>query len=98
MEYLTLGPTPYDEPCQQVGTASYNHNAALTEMRRYQHMLETMLETEFGKDSLQIRLTVKSFPHDFGSYSEVCVMYNPDDQTSVNQAFWLDNNLPANWS
>lgn len=87
-DYLTLGPTPCDEPCEQIGD-SYNSTRARQEMKAYINQLR--------RQSPDANLHIKSFPHDFGTYSEVCVIYNPDNEESANIAFDLESNLPANW-
>lgn len=45
----------------------------------------------------QASLVVKSFPHDFGSYREVCVRYDDTDPAGENYAFQLEGNTPARW-
>ncbi len=91
-EYITLGPTPCDEPCAQVGTDDYEERA-LRECVRYR---EQLLKT-FGPPPEGGRLSVKSFPHDMGSYHELVVWYDSDVEATVDYAFRVENNLPANW-
>ncbi|MDE1971508.1 MAG: hypothetical protein KGI50_08110, partial [Patescibacteria group bacterium] len=52
---------------------------------------------QFGEPPEGTRITVKSHPHDFGSYRSVAVVYNPDDETSVQYAYNVECNVPANW-
>ena len=92
-DYLTLGPTPADESCQQVGTPNYSSQEALRESRIYINQLERV----FGPPPEGSRLTIKSFPHDFGSYSEVVVYFDDTVEASLDYAFKLEGNLPAKW-
>ena len=92
MDYLTLGPTPADESCEQ---ADGCRNKIRRENNAYKRQLERMFPIP---DALQsVRFSVKSFPHDFGSYTEVVVHYDCDDETAVEFAFNVESNLPANW-
>lgn len=64
----------------------------------------------FGKPPLPGYFKVKSFPHDFGSYMEVCIFYEileiPDDASldeeilhskSEAYAYNVEANLPEYW-
>lgn len=88
-DYLTLGPTPACEECEQVGP-NFNASVARKEMRAYINQLKR----QFGEDT---QFGIKSFPHDFGSYSEVVVYYNPDNEKEMEAAFNVESNLPENW-
>ncbi len=82
MDYLTLGPVPSDESCEQVGP-NYDAEHARAECNAYKHQLQ--------RNWPQLSFFVKSFPHDFGSYMEVCVSDN------CAEAFAVGNSLPATW-
>ena len=43
-------------------------------------------------------LVIKSLPHDFGSYREVCVRYDDSDPVATDYAYGLENNTPAQWT
>lgn len=88
IDYLTLGPTPADEPCEQLGD-SYNSIRAKQEMKAYKHQLERMFPNA--------NIRIKSFPHDFGTYSEVCAVYNTDNEQAASIAFEVESGCPANW-
>lgn len=91
-DYITLGGTPYDEDCAQVGSENYRQRAML-ECRLYKAMLCDLFPNI--PDSCEFK--VKAFPHDFGTYHEVCIMYDSDDEKACEFAFSVENNLPANW-
>ncbi len=90
--YFTLGPTPRDEPCACVGEADYEPRAR-AECKRF----TALLRHKFGPEPEGARLTVKSFPHDFGPYHEVVVCFDDDFPDSVEYAFRCEDNLPATW-
>ncbi len=91
-QYLTLGPTPCDETCYP---NTGDKKMQRIEMSAYQRQLLRVMSLEFG-DNLCVGLIIKTFPHDSGSYSEVCVVYN-DHPQEIAQAFWLESNCPENW-
>lgn len=95
-EYLSLGSCPYEETPTQVGEANYNERTK-KEATQFIRMLYGLLSDQFGPDNVAIAIRNKGFPHDFGTYHEVCAFYNPDNQKSVEQAFWLESNTPAEW-
>lgn len=91
-EYIELGPVPADEECEQLGP-NYDYRKARRETRVYIRQLERMFKDPFKASPFGI----KSFPHDFGCYSEAVVYYRPDDEESADFAFAVESNLPANW-
>lgn len=93
-EYLTLGPTPCDELCAQVGDPDY-HDRATLEVRRY----IDLLVKKFGDPPGGAYYTfgMKSFPHDYGSYWEAVIYYDTELPETVEFAFRVENNLPATW-
>lgn len=92
-DYIALGPVPCDEECQQVGTQNYDANAAYKESNRFANLLRS----KFGNEPEGARITVKSFPHDFGSYYEVVCFYDDSFPESVDYAFKLEAESPTNW-
>jgi hypothetical protein len=92
-QYLEIGPTPCDEDCQQVGTASYNGARARIECQAFANQLLR----QFGEPPQGARIGIKSFPHDFGSYSEVVVYYDDAIPESEAYAFRVESESPANW-
>lgn len=97
-EYLELGSTPIDEPCCQIGIQDSTLNRI--ECRIYKDMLERWISQH--KPDLRDRATMfylatKAFPHDFGTYREVCAMYDEDDVAGMELAYWLESNTPETW-
>lgn len=91
MDYLTIGTVPANEDCQQVG-ANYDGSIARKECNAFINQLRR----EFGKEPEGVRLAVKSFPHDFGSYLEV-VCYYSDDNKARDYAFKCESEASCEW-
>lgn len=93
IEYLEIGPVPAGEDCAQVGSIDFR-NQSKREMRAYINQLKR----EFpAYDEHNVRFVAKYFPHDFGSYGEVCVEYDTDDEVATTFAFKVDNFIPMQW-
>lgn len=76
-DYLNIGPTPCDENCIGIGHAKYFELSRI-ECVAFKHQLER----EFPNCIFKI----KSFPHDFGMYREVIVLFDDDVESSFNNA------------
>lgn len=94
-EFLNIGPTPYDEPCVQVGSENYE-SLSRRECQIFADQCLRELRKQFG-ESLAVAVRSKLFPHDFGSYREVVVYYDPYSSESVEQAFWIESADIAEW-
>ena len=92
LEKLYLGSTPPEEACAQVGQPNYREQA-LKECRAYIRQLAR----HFGEPPPGTRFALSRETHDFGSYFEVVVWYDPEDETSREFALRVDDNLPARW-
>ena len=56
------------------------------------------LRRQFGVEPTDsTRLIVKSNPHDFGTYHEVAVCFDEDDEAAVEYAYKLEGSLPEYW-
>ena len=86
-DYLALGPVPAEEDCQQIGMSDYDGEKDTADLRRYKAMLE-----ERWPDA---HFAIKSFPHDFGSYREVVVYFDTEQEDPI--AFDIEANLPRTW-
>ena len=91
-DYLTLGPSPSDEDCINVGVDNY-HQLAKEECRRF----KALLEERFPLPPPLTYFGIKSFPHDFGDYMEVVIYYETEDEESENFAFSVEDNAPNTW-
>jgi hypothetical protein len=91
-DYITLGPTPSEELCAQVGEPDYPEKA-VAECRRFIQLLRQ----KFGPEPRGAWLTTKWFPHDFGSYCEVVCHFDTDSEESVEYALCCEAEMPATW-
>lgn len=95
-EYYELGSSPIDEDCVQVNSNTDYMPAMREECRRYKRQLERDFPIPEG---INAHYTIKSFSHDFGSYLEVCVVYDESDEKANEFVFdVLDSNLPLHWT
>lgn len=90
-DYLDIGPTPSGESCEQVGTPSYNPAKARKECEVFRDMIRRLYPKFAGN------VQIKSFPHDFGTYSEVVVYYDSTNQDETEYAYEIEGNTPENW-
>jgi hypothetical protein len=91
-DYISIGSSPYDEPCAQVGQPDYTRKARAECIRFIQ-----LLRKTFGPEPEGAWLSVKWFEHDFGSYCEVICYYNTDIPASVDYALRCEAETPATW-
>ena len=87
-DYIELGPTPSGEDCAQVGTQDY-HIKSRKELRAYKNQLERMCPGS--------TFTIKAFPHDFGTYHEVCVVFDDENEEQVEKAYKANMDMPEFW-
>lgn len=85
-DYFSLGPTPVDEPCEQVGMETYSEERARLEARTFKHQLQRLFP--------ELLFIVKKWPHDFGFYYDVIVSF---EEEQISAACNVDNNTPLNW-
>jgi hypothetical protein len=92
MGYISIGSTPSDEPCAQVGTDNYFEQA-----KKECHAYMGQIMRIFPEFPDYCWLSVKGFPHDFGTYYEVIVRYDENDEKATEFAYNIESNSPANW-
>ena len=93
-DYLTLGSTPSSEPYQQL-VDCYNHIVATKEARIFKQQL--IRQFSDGLDGRRAYFTIKHFSHDFGTYCEVVIIYDNNDEEAINFAFNVKANIPEYW-
>lgn len=93
-DYITISATPLGESCAQVGTDNYNEQSRI-ETKVFAQQCIRVLEEQF--DEIACLISIKSFPHDFGSYREVVAYFDGEDDNSVKQAYWLESHTPEEW-
>jgi hypothetical protein len=92
-EYMEIGSTPHGENCAQVGSENYM-NLATMEMDTYIRLMERLFPEASSKN---INFKKKWFDHDFGSYGEVCMFWNSENEEANNYVYEIDRNLPESW-
>ena len=92
-DFLTIGSSPCDEDCLQLGSPEYTAQAAKAECQRY---IECIRQ-HCGDEPLGATLRVKAFGHDFGTYHEVVCYFDDELQESVDYAFHVESYAPEQW-
>ena len=91
-DYLTISSVPLDENCAQVGDDNYEKQS-----RKESRAFVNQLLRVFGEPPMGAYIVPKSFPHDFGSYVEVCVVYDTENEVAEDFAFSVENAIPSEW-
>lgn len=91
-DYMTIGSTPSGEDCAQVGSEDY-YDRSMKECKAF----IAQLRRQFGTEPILTRLSIKAFPHDFGTYHEVVCYYDTEDEEARNFAFRLESETPEYW-
>ena len=92
-DYISIGGSPCDEQCVQVEPTGAYVGPMRDECKRFLELIRKVL----GKEPDGAYLSVKGFPHDFGTYYEVVVKYDEDDETATKFAYGIENNSPTKW-
>ena len=90
---IDVGPSPAEEPCASVGQEDYVR-AAGRECSVWMRMLRRLFPVP---DNCTARFSRRGSPHDFGTYYEVVVKWQADDEVGGNYAYYVEEHLPGNW-
>ena len=91
-ETLEIGSSPCNEECAQVGQDGYSLRAA-KECQAFKNQLIRV----FGEPPEGARLKIKGSSHDFGTYYEVAVSFNVENEIAAEYAFKLEGEGPTEW-
>jgi len=91
-DYIELGTTPCSENCVGIGSDDYRKQSKIEA-----NTFAKQLIRNFGQGTLNNYFEFKSFPHDFGTYFELVIHYNDEDEESLEYALKLEGNLPEVW-
>jgi hypothetical protein len=91
VNYITLGPTPGNESCAQVGADDYSERVK-KESKAYIAQLVRIN----GEPPPGARFCVKNFQHDFGTYHEVAIEYD-NSLEAIKYALAVDDSTPGEW-
>ena len=86
IEILNIGPVPWSEDCAQVGSEDYHERS-----RRECVAFSSQIRRVVGPEPPGAALVIKSFPHDFGSYREVCCRYAEEYEAAQDYAFHCES-------
>jgi hypothetical protein len=84
-DYLVIGSTPHGEDCAQLGSDDY-----MQRMRRETAAFIGQIKRVYGEPPEGCKLVVKGFPHDFGTYHEVCAVYEVGNGPAQMYAFAVE--------
>jgi hypothetical protein len=90
--YDNIGSSPTEENCAQVGSMGYEQQA-----RRECNAFKNQLLRAFGTPPGNASLSIKSFPHDFGSYLEVICNYDDESETESEYNLKCIDETPSHW-
>ena len=91
-DYLEIGPTPAEESCEQLGPG-YTQAKAKRECQQFIEAIRKVV----GPEPEGARLTVRSNPHDFGTYYEVAVKYDGSSPGATEYALKVESEAPSTW-
>ena len=89
---IEIGSAPCDEDCAQVGSPNYRDRAG-AECTAFIGQIRRV----FGPEPSGARLKVQSFPHDFGTYYEVVVQYETENEEAAAYAMVCCDRAPNQW-
>jgi len=90
VDFLSVDGVPLEEDCTQVG-------GSLEEMRAECNAYINQLIRKHGEPPTDASFTIVSNPHDFGTYYDVAVVFNPDKEEAGIYAYKVENDLPEYW-
>lgn len=92
-DHISIGPVPSDESCQQVGTPQYDPVKARQECERY----IAAIRSKLGPEPEGARLKITRNPHDFGTYLDVEVFFDDDNEEAHRYAYRCESDAPTTW-
>jgi hypothetical protein len=91
-DFIDIGSAPYEGRCAQLGRDDYWERA-----RRECRAFINQLRRVFGPEPEGARLSIKSNPHDFGTYLSVICSYESENEAAVDYAFRCEGEGPGEW-
>ena len=93
MEEFQLGTTvPHEEHCVQLGRPNYS---AYSKMEA--NILMKQIVRELGTPPDGCIMKMIGCKHDFGTYYDVALVYNPENEEHVRWMLKVESELPLNW-
>lgn len=92
-EYIEIGSAPCNEECVSVNPDVDYLPAMRQECLRFMDLIRKKL----GPEPEGAHLSVKSNPHDFGTYLEVVCYYDDQDEEASRYAYGCESEAPKTW-
>jgi hypothetical protein len=92
-DFLELGTSPFEEECVQVNPNVEYKAAMRSECERFIGLLESTL----GIPPEGSFFTIKWSSHDFGSYADVRIVFDNENEAQSTYAYNVENSIPARW-
>lgn len=92
MDYISIGASPADEDCVEVGSPDYERKSRI-ECAAFREAIRKKL----GPEPIGAQLRLKSLPHDFGTYLEV-VCYHDESDAAISYALKCESEAPTTWA
>lgn len=84
-DYLSIGTVPTEEDCtQNEPTGDYQ-----VKQRREARLFAEQVSRYYPEPDAGY-MTVKSFPHDFGSYYEACAVFDDENEAATDWAYTVE--------
>lgn len=91
-EKFSLGTTPHDEPCIQMGDSNYRRNSRLECLAFIEQF-----RRERGPEPSGANFKITSNSHDFGNYLDVEIEFEENNEEAVEYALSVETEIPAKW-
>ncbi len=93
LDYIDIGPSPYDEPCEQANVSGSNYDRMRAECRAF----VAQIRRQIGHEPEGARLAAKfNRDGDYGYYSVVC-HYDSKIKKAIDYAYKCEMEMPAKW-
>lgn len=89
---LNLAPVPLGEECAQLGAPDYSSRS-----RKECTTFINQLKRVFGEPPPRANFKITQNPHDFGTYRDVDIQFDEEDDAASEYAYQVEANLPEFW-
>ena len=92
IDELYLASAPIGEECAQVGSDDYSERSK----KECDAFIKQIIR-EHGAPPNGAFLKIKHCPHDFGTYLDIVVRFNDENEVATEYAYKVEANLPEYW-
>ena len=89
---LNLSPVPLNEKCAQLCSAEYS-----SQSRKECNAFIGQLTRVFGEPPRGAYFKITSNPHDFGTYRDVDIVFDDENDAASEYAYQVEANIPEFW-